>query len=236
MTIERESELCEAFMKLARAGGWTPYPECAEWDVLLVGADGTQIGVEAKLRCNVTVLAQICNRLRYGTRGPDYVAALVPSTSTDFRTVAHELRVGVFSLDSRENLVAGIRRSRAWSRSGDALLDELHDFKRAFKEREKLPPIVVDRPAGMPSPSPLTDWRVRALKLCALLRSRGHVTRADFKALGIDPKRWIDRGRWLEAGAERGQYVGNFDAPDFPDRGWEAERDAIAALAVSGAA
>ena len=41
-----------------RSPVWTPYAETAGWDILLVAADGTQIGVQAKLRFNLKVIAQ----------------------------------------------------------------------------------------------------------------------------------------------------------------------------------
>jgi hypothetical protein len=66
----------------------------AGWDILLVRkADGLQIGIQAKLRCNVDVINQTLEE--YGTwsadkAGPDCRAILVPySEARGFDRIAH---------------------------------------------------------------------------------------------------------------------------------------------------
>ena len=76
-----EGALCEAFAEWARAEGFTVYPETAGWDMLLVAADGHQLGIEAKLSLNLKVLAQALKGCTYSAeRGPDYRAILVPES------------------------------------------------------------------------------------------------------------------------------------------------------------
>ena len=41
----------------------------------------------------------------------------------------------------------------------------------------------------------MTPWKVKALRLCIVLRDRGYITSKDFKDLGLSPTVW--RSRWL---------------------------------------
>nr|WP_139181169.1 hypothetical protein [Pseudomonas aeruginosa] len=57
--VQSEAELCAAFIdEFNRVPGWTCYPETAGFDILVVHAEGRQIGVEAKLQLNAKVAAQ----------------------------------------------------------------------------------------------------------------------------------------------------------------------------------
>lgn len=79
-------------------------------------------------------------------------------------------------------------------------------------QRCALPDYVPDVAAGSSAPVKLTDWKVKAIKLAVLLETRA-VTRADFKALGLDPSRWTDRHTgWLVAGD-----AGYRPGPGMPD-------------------
>ncbi|TIU81425.1 MAG: hypothetical protein E5W01_20510, partial [Mesorhizobium sp.] len=64
--FESEAALCAAFIaRLPK--DWTAYPETAGFDILLVrGADGAQIGVEAKMTLNAKVLMQAVEGLYSG--------------------------------------------------------------------------------------------------------------------------------------------------------------------------
>jgi hypothetical protein len=79
--FDTEAELCAAFIKWAEKQGWKSYAETAGWDILLVAADGTQIGVQAKLRFNMKVLQQAVDYGLWGRGiGPDFRAVLVPDS------------------------------------------------------------------------------------------------------------------------------------------------------------
>jgi len=82
-----EAALCADFSVAAAAQGWTIYPETSGWDLLLVKG-GTQIGVQAKLRPNLKVLAQAAQPLQWGRCGPDFLSVLVPDCEGEFRAVA----------------------------------------------------------------------------------------------------------------------------------------------------
>lgn len=221
---KRETDLCDEFATRARESGWTVYPETGGWDLLLVSANATQVGVQAKLRANFEVVAQAMWRSLYTPEyGPDFRAVLVPAAPPGFRAVCDELRIHVY-----------LPAEEAWARAVVVPPDPL---RRATSRRHVLPPIVPSWSGGAPSPKTLSRWRVGALRLCALLRSRGYITAADFKAQKVDRSRWVAAG-WVRGEGERGslRYVPGHNAAGLPDVGYEAERDALAALDAQEAA
>lgn len=196
--FKTEAALCAAFMNWAKTQGWTPYPETSGWDVLLVGGDGTQIGVQAKLRFNMGVLRQVVPDQfeAWQKEGPDFRAVLVPSGQGEEKICG----------------ALGITVITAYS-DGSAFfprLDERSGLTWHYwnpEKRHALPRYVPDVPAGASAPVQLTRWKVAALQVTAVLELRGHVTRADFRRYGIDPRRWINDNAWLVAGSAPGQFV-----------------------------
>ena len=209
-----EGELCDGFAGHARSDGWTVYPECGGWDLLLV-RDGIQYGIEAKLRCNLEVVAQVRKSLRWSPH-PHHVGVLVPFPTPDLEHVCRALRVNVCNprllWDSEIEWVLRFRED--WARSPERLVD--------------LPPVPVLSGGGRPSPKTMSGWRVAALRLIIRLRQRGHITGEDFKEFGVNRQRWLD-GRWILRDGNVGRlarYVLG-DGVHRPDRGYEAERDAL---------
>lgn len=202
--FESEAALCTAFMEWAKGEGWIPYAETAGWDILLVGADGTQIGVQAKLKFNMKVLHQTIPDGWYDTwheHGPDFRAILLP-TGQGSEPICRALGVTIF------------RPVRGWDgprgfgpslKAGErhAYYDNWHWW--APRKRHELPEYVPDVQAGASAPMQLSKWKIGALKVCALLELRGHVTREDFKRIGIDHRRWVGPGGWLDI--KEGVYV-----------------------------
>ena len=104
-TYATEAELCTAFINWIKSENgktlgrdtapiWTPYAETAGWDILLVADDGTQIGIEAKLKFNMKVLAQSlpdCWDTYADYPGPDYRAVLVPKFDSDHERICAAL-------------------------------------------------------------------------------------------------------------------------------------------------
>jgi len=247
----REAELCELFADAARADGWSVYPETAGWDLLLVwtGPDNTvrgprtgdQVGVEAKLRANVDVLAQAIDRDRYTRPGNpcvNYRAVLVPEATKAFRSVAGALGVVVFTLANCEPWES----KKGWRGRRPRVGIQVGAYRASPSKRHWLPPVPLNDSGGRPSPRQMSKWRVGALKLCALLRRRGWITTADFKREGVDPSRWTRaRGQnkppWLiplrNAAGEphkhegRTKYVAR-DLDSLPDVGYEVEAAALA--------
>lgn len=236
---EREAELCERFAAAARDQGWDVFPEVAGWDVVLVWnrpaiyqgpAPGDQLALEAKMRAGVDALAQAHQRSRWS--GPDFRGVLVPDATRDFRHVARELRLHVFDLRHCGPWKPAERKHRSWDRweRSRTKLEVQGDLRWNRDRRLWLPPVPLQGAGGAPSPRQLTRWRVGALRLCALLRSRGWITSEDFKREKINPSRWPAVG-WLVGEGKIGKLTRYVPGPaPLPDVGYEAERDALAAV------
>lgn len=213
-----EAELCDGFAAVIAPHGWVVYPETAGWDLLCVHEPtGAQLGVEAKTRANVAVLRQLVDHLRFRhQRRPRWVAVLVSAAGADFIYLAGMLGADVvFTAEHSRDPYLCLQHVEGWAGL-----------------QETLPPIVPRGSGGVPSPAPLTQWRVKALRLCHLLRERGYLTRAEFKAAGVYEALWLKR--WLcraGVGADgSARYVLRAGAVGLPDAGWEAERDELAAI------
>jgi hypothetical protein len=209
-----EAALCADFIAWVKRDGreyrtgekpvaWTVYAETAGWDILLVGPDGTQIGIEAKLRFNMKVLQQCLPDTWDGwhDQGPDYRAVLVPDWSSDDARVCNALGLALLGRNGSGWREASFRPGLLENESGGGW----HYWSP--RERCKLPEFVPDVAAGCPAPLRLTQWKVAALRITATLEVRGHVTRQDFREYSIDPRRWTGPGGWLLPGAVPGQFV-----------------------------
>lgn len=216
-----EADLCRDFIAAverchqARRGDWIAYAETAGFDILLVRkSDGVQIGVEAKLRLNVEVLSQALQRWRYeaGSTGPDYRAVLVPADATGaLGGICDALGITVI----RQSPAGNYRRSPEFHpylpESFAGLYSDWHPWCPV--QRHKVPDYIPDVTAGASGPVKLTDWKVKAIKLAIVLEGRP-VTRADFKVLGLDPSRWLDRHHgWLMPTPSG--YIRSRTMPDF---------------------
>jgi hypothetical protein len=214
--FEKESDLCAAFIE-AVPKEWTVYAETGGWDILLARkSDGFQIGVEAKLKFNATVLQQSLEE--YGAwgadhAGPDCRAVLVPDGEGSLKPLADYIGITVIQMRVRNG----------WS--GPEFLPSLPDERRGHNysngdwhewcptKRHLLPEYVPDVAAGNPAPVQLTEWKIRAIKLVILAEAQGFVTRADFKFLGLDHRRWISAEGWLRTTEERGRYSMHGEPP-----------------------
>lgn len=219
--FKSEATMCAEFIKHATADGkWIAYAETGGWDIVLVRKeDGFQIGVQAKLALNALVLDQSLPD-RYwtmATNGPDCRAILVPDGKTGGLTRVCEF-LGLTVIRVR----CGEHQRYVQNRFDPALPlpggEAYSDYQnRAWHEwapltRVKLPEYVPDVAAGSSAPVQLTDWKIKALKICIILESRS-VTRADFKALGLDATRWTNLWLVKENGAYRaGPHMPNFKA------------------------
>lgn len=200
-----EAELCSAFLAaVAKRGGWTAYPETAGFDILLVrDADGVQLGIEAKLKLNAKVISQALPKYlyySYGMDGPDFRAVLVPrDTNTDLAPLCRALGIGVIAARVHDD--PPYVRTQAFipalpEGGGDHYRDQdWHEWGPV--RRCKLPEYVPDVGAGHSAPLQLTEWKIKAIKMAILLEERP-VSRADFKALSLNPQRWLDPwSKWL---------------------------------------
>ena len=179
---DSEAAMCADFCTWARQQGWVPYAETAGWDILLVGSDGTQIGVHAKLKFNMQVLGQVVHSFYdevHGSTGePDFRAVLTPDRDYTAAEIAGALGLQHF-FPSQFNRGLFSPDLSGKDRYSDARWHFWNPAKRC-----KLPEYIPDVAAGSPAPVQLTEWKIKALRICATLESRGKVTRDDFKRHG----------------------------------------------------
>lgn len=182
-TFSTESLLCDKFIAAARESRehqWKVYPETSGWDVLLARAsDGFQVGVQAKLRPNVDVLAQANVKLRY--KGPDIHAVLVPSCNGAFCEVAEAL--GIMVVQAK---VLEVGASWGVDRNLDALVSKAQTHAH-LKGRCWLPPFEPNLPAGVPGPRQVTQWKCNVAQVCAQIRAGEAISRDTAKYLRLDP-------------------------------------------------
>jgi len=191
--FKTEAEMCSSFMtEIRKYPGWVCYPETAGWDILLARSDGTQIGVQAKLKFNISVLSQaIESRTSWGSyTGPDYRAVLIPDDHRTNRSLCEAL--GLEMITARRNY-NGIIEFRPRLDDRD-VFDHWHYCNP--DKRHELPYYIPDVAAGVPAPTQLTMWKIAALEICAVIELRGFVRRQDFSLAGIDHRRWTQF--WLE--------------------------------------
>jgi hypothetical protein len=210
-----ETELCQNFIGAAESYGWTCYPETSGWDILLV-RDEIQIGVQAKLRANVKVVAQCLPdmywwgrklspsvRRKIVKRGPHFRTVLIPRKTTahqtlrDLSNVCQALGLWVFTDD-----MFGWHLLEA----GSVVQDDYHWQP---EEPEWLPDFVPQVPAGAASPLQLTSWKQAALRLLARAQVRGKVTSADAKEIGVHMDLFVNRHAsdlWLKQIGKDGRF------------------------------
>ncbi|RWH31638.1 hypothetical protein [Mesorhizobium sp.] len=221
--FKTEAELCAAFVA-ALPKAWTAYAETEGYDILLVRADGLQIGVEAKLRLNAEVVVQASKSWGYDATGPDFRAVLVPSghAQRHMSAICAMLGITVITMthpdDHTEERYGwrppAFRPDLPDKNTNQYWSGREHDwYDRCPGARCRLPEYVPDVGAGHSAPVSLTNWKIQAIKLLIILQRRGYVTKADFKHVKIDPSRWTRD--WLERGAERGQFVAGRYTPDL---------------------
>lgn len=179
-----ERELCKKLIRRAERLGWVAYAETSGWDILLCRGE-FQVGVEAKLRSNLRVLRQALPPAAYQDvrarrmasrtapkSGPDFRAVLVPSPDKDIQCIAANLGIWVFGADG----------------CGTTLLrtpERKTTYNWSPREHCWLPDFKPDVDAGVPSPTRLTAWKQRALRLLARAEVRGYVTSLDARELKL---------------------------------------------------
>jgi len=209
---------------------WTIYHETGGYDLVLVeDQTGVQIAIEAKLALNLKVINQVLPD-RYSLRGADYRAVLIPQGGFQRELGAicgqiginvltvYDMRGGNNWLDDR-----GRKHKPEWN-VAEQLPDERSEYDFSTEnwhpwlpiERIRLPEYVPDVSGGKASPVALTEWKIRAIKLLIVLDRRGHVTRADMKALNISPTRWTASSfAYLLPDKALGGYVACDNTPDL---------------------
>lgn len=227
MSFSTEADLCLAFAETVPSD-WTIYNETAGFDMVLVHESGVQIAIEAKLKLNPKVLAQVIEtRPHWNFTGPDFRAVLIGNDGNhDLRTLAAALGVTVMTVARKNEHTSsyGSNSTKAAKFFSRPKFPKVEPFKQCSwgsfinwfdqvpAQRVALPEYVPDVPAGVSGPAILGPWKIQAIKVCVWVKRTGSITRADFKALGIDPGRWMT-GHWLKKGKTRGNWVAG---PAFP--------------------
>ena len=199
MTHQRESDLCDAFAALAAGHGWTVYPETGAWDLLLAASDGTQIGVQAKLKANLGVITQALPRFRQQT-GPHF-RAILTACGCELETVCRPLKLLRFAM------LGTISNRPIWM--GEHYLTSAPDresYRWMTTHPVILPCIVPCHSGGCPSPLVLSRWKIGALRVLARCELRGYVTTADGKEVDHDMGYMI-RARMLVYHGREGRRI-----------------------------
>ncbi len=219
-----ESELCDVLIKHAKENGWRVYPETSGWDILLV--KDIQIGVQAKLKDNVEVLAQAID---FGWANPDLRVVLVPKASKEFHAVAKALHIYVIHGASiKWDYLTG---SGEWEKAidGNTTLDKYNKkYLTNSKKKCWVPEVEINVPAGVRSPKIITPWKIKAVKLCIKLNKVGYLTSRDFKAEKVSITLWVDK--WLiNSGKKLNKLTKYIKAPNaiLPDELYPEVTEAI---------
>jgi hypothetical protein len=226
MIFPKEADLCAAFIQTVPKE-WIVYPETAGFDMVLVHTTGAQIGIEAKLRLNAKVILQAVDKWnRHFKPGPDFLAVLVPEAS-ELAAVCRLLGLTVLVVGKvPEALVPSGVASYICNRGKDFFswpelpkverldgwLGSVDWYDQAPIDRLTLPDYVPEVKCGVPAPMTLSRWKVQAIRVCIWVERAGTIRREHFRALKIDPGRWMT-GHWLKMGAARGDWVAG---PQFP--------------------
>lgn len=227
-----EAAMCAAFIA-ALPAEWTAYPETATWDILLVRrSDGCQIGIQAKLRLNAEVLCQAVRYdLSYSGEGPDYRAVLVPyGGHAELAALAPYCAVTVITMRA----VRYYPYQPSLPSLPESGFDDADWHAALPTRRHPVPEYVPDVRAGSSAPLQLTPWKIGAIRIAVLLAESGPVSRATFKHIGIDIRRWIAQG-WLRPGVDG--FVAGPKMPDFRvmhPKNWEDIRSDFARWAPPG--
>jgi len=203
-----ENELCDVLIKYARANGWKIYPETSGWDVLIV--KDIQIGIQAKLKDNIDVLAQAIEgkqsagvNPKWANPAPNIRAVLVPRASREFKNVANAL--GVFVI---EGLVK--KRDSAGRKYWSKEISDLDKYKKKHLTSPIklcwIPDVEINVPAGVKSPKSITEWKIKAVKLCFKLNKKGYLTSKDFTEAKLSITIW--KIKWLiDSGKKDGKLT-----------------------------
>lgn len=195
-----EAALCEAFAVWAKAGGggrepWEVYPETAGFDQLLVDKHGRQLGIEAKLTMNPKVCAQAIPSYYSQTEGPDWRGILVPKINGDLASLIGIHGLVIFT--PHDYWHSGKPSFSPMLYNSDCMYSPWFDWNPP--RRCKLPDMVPDVPAGVPSPVRMTQWKAGALKVLAHIEAHGFITAKQVKDYGIDSRRFCASDGWLKS-------------------------------------
>lgn len=223
-----EAEFCAAFLR-GIGPRWTVYPEANGYDIFLVRDDGYQVGVEAKLRPSLKLVQQVASHVYWSEMTnrarPDCIVAACPDHGP--------LREVMGLLRPRGVLLLG-EFSPGWRRRSLERGDE-QDWPAMPEggKRCEVPAVIGDDVAGQPCGPSCTPWKLGAIRLAMLMRQRGYLTAADFKAAGVGITTWRAK-YWIAAGEREGRVVRYVPGPAWV--WWDEVHPTVAEQLRGGAA
>jgi hypothetical protein len=238
-TFATEADLVAEFLRrlavMDPSQKWKVYPESCGWDLLLVHEAGYQLGIEAKLLLNPKVIDQALVGAfitRPAWDGPDYRAVLVPSEGRQQHLANICKAIGVGVITVRPEGDGGFHWFDLPSNSEYCTWPNWGPVHRC-----PVPDYVPRVAAGVKSPTLLSDWKVRAIKLLIVMERKGWIDRGDLKVLGLSPTRWTCHynGFLTRVAGKPVRYVAGPLTPDYraqmPENFAEIEAD-ISAWAI----
>lgn len=257
-----EAEIAAVVREALESLGWTVYPEACGWDLFAVHRAGLSpvkpgdtMGIECKLDAGTA--SGLDSLLRQslplpfrhaGPRGRQSYDFFAPPHGPHFRAVASAriagreafrgLGVATWELATCPVVWRGYeQRYEGWQRldpyQAEAKLR--HPGTRVEPVKPPTPPeIVIDVPAGVPSPQTSSAWKIKAVRLMLRLRDGERLTSADFDEVGVNVSRFRSM-KWAVPTGEmdgRRQVLAAGDGYDWsepPDRRWPEIAEALRA-------
>lgn len=138
--------------------------------------------------------------------GPNWRAIAAPRIAGPWSKLGIAAwEVSVFGVGSDET------RRQPWRRMtvGEAAKRcHLFEALRFSPDRPAAPPeLVIDVPAGVPSPQTSSKWKIAAVGMCLRLRAGENITSRDFEAAGVNIQRFREKGWIVDRGFRSGRFI-----------------------------
>lgn len=220
-----EEEIAAVTRQALESLGWIVHPETGGFDLLAVAGEdcrtqhaqaGDILGVECKLDAGTlagveSLLRQVLPTPKLPPRRladlyrPEFGVHFRAAVSARFRCEEVFRRYGVTLVEAARWRWCG---SRCFERVTVERLVR-HDFislwPRFAPERTPyIPEIVIDVPAGVPSPQTSSKWKVAAVRIMLRLANE-LLTSDDFRAVGLNPGTFRQQGWIADSGIRKGR-------------------------------
>lgn len=197
--IQSEKELCDIFINHVQELGFNIFPEYGGWDLVLE-RHGKIIGVEAKLKKNLHLLAQLVD-----SDDVHFKIALLPmvyktgnTIQDDWILIAKRLKILPVMVDQIDN----------YSPNGSIRFHQnvrnLFYYRWRPRKLLKIPDFKYETPAGVRSPRIVTERNINFVRLeLFALEHNNSITLKDARDYGFDrvPRRYynysFETNRWI---------------------------------------
>lgn len=205
-----ENELCNIFIEYAKKNNWRVFPETSNFDILIV-KNNFQVGIQAKLKPNIDVIAQSLDHSH--EKSPNIKAILVPQATRKFKLVCKALKIyvieGVIKKCKVENNGKKINIKVYWDKEIKTILPNENNkyYLRISKNKCWIPDVEINTPAGVKSPKRITEWKVKAVKICIKLNEKKFLTSMDFKLANLSMIIWRSKKWIIDSGEREGRMI-----------------------------